>query len=115
MASFYQWETKGFNLIIQGADNPLENWKQVVVSLGQNQKEVVVLNAIKDGETDAGIEVIEAENTIAISLSQKQTGKFQKGKCDVQVNVLYFDRERDTTIEGVVDVRNNLHKKVMNG
>lgn len=24
MASFYQWETKGFNLIIQGVDNPLD-------------------------------------------------------------------------------------------
>ena len=54
-----------------------------------------------------------ANDSIRIWLSQEATGKFKEGECEVQVNIYYFDRERDTSVEGVIEVRHNLHKKEM--
>lgn len=111
--SFYQWETKGLNLVIIGAEDPLEGWSHVVVSLGQGGRSRVDLHARDGGESDPGINVDVENDTIELSLSQEVTGRFAEGECDVQVNILYHDRERDTTLEGVVEVRHNLYRKVM--
>ena len=112
--SFYQWETKTYKLTIEGAENPLDGWEQVIVSVGQNNKEVVRFSTINGGDSDEGIEV-EGLDTIYIHLSQQQTGKFKVGKANIQVNVYYTDSERDTTVEASVQVKNNLHRRVMNG
>ena len=119
MAHFYQWETKGFSLNLRGEDGELrdppvlDGWREVVVSLGQNRREKVALTARSEGQSDDGVSVDATDDRIEIWLSQEATGRFREGVCEVQVNLYYFDRERDTSVEGEIEVRHNLHKKEM--
>lgn len=121
MASFYQYETKDFNIYLRGEggevlpEHPLEGWNKVVVSLGQTQREKVALTASSGGESDDGISVDVENDLVAVHLSQEQSAKFNVGNCQVQMNIYYDDHERDTSAQGAVEVKGNLHRRVIDG
>ena len=121
MASFYQYETKDLNIYLRDkggetlAERPLEGWKKVVVSLGQTQREKVALTASSGGEPDDGIAIDVDNDLISVRISQEQSGKFSTGECQVQVNIYFEDEERDTSAQGTVEVKGNLHRRVIDG
>lgn len=112
--SFFQWETKSFEVLIEGAEAPLQNWKQVIVTLGQNKKAKVNLCTSVDAPNPY-LEVIEAEDKLVVHLSQEDTGLFKEGMCTIQVNIYYEDTERDTTFDETISVYGNMYKKRMEG
>ena len=113
MAFFYCYETWPCTITLQSdAQNDqdptpsvLEDYSEVIVSFSQGSQ-LVELSGTR-------LAIDDTEDTISFTLTQAETGKFRKGSADVQVNVLYIDTERDTSAQGVVEVRDNLHKKVM--
>ena len=116
-AFFYIYETVDFPIQVvsdDGSTGILEGYKVVIVSFGQNGKEIIA----KDSSmSDVSVDV--STDTINVHLSQEDTALFKIPKTDdsapveVQVNILYEDKERDTSAEGEIEARNNLHKKVM--
>ena len=110
--SFFQWETKTFDAEISGGPEPLVGWKQVIISLGQNKREKIAL-MLNYGDTSESIEVHEDTDTITVYLNQEQTGQFSPGICDIQFNILYFDKERDASYDETITVLHNMHKKEM--
>ena len=111
MAGFYSWETVSLPLTItdpegQPATEALVDCEEVVVTISQGRCRRVEL-----GSSELAIDPETA--TIVASLTQEQTGLFQEGAAQVQVNILYRDSERDVTTKGSIEVHDNLHKKVM--
>lgn len=104
MAQFYVYETVDFTITLTPSD-ALQNYDNVVVSIGQGQ---VILN--KD-QTELGIDV--ENGKINLHLSQEETAMFSRGKAEIQVNIYYTDKERDTSVMGRIDVKDNLYKEVM--
>ena len=112
---FYQWETARLRLKIQEKDEPeakpLEGYKLIVVSLDQGKGRGMYHG---DYFFEAGSPDVSVENSyIDLYFSQEEAGKYADVTTKVQVNILYDDTERDTTVEGKIKVLNNLYKKVM--
>ena len=115
-AFFYIYETVDFPIIVTAEETTgiLDGYKEVIVSFGQNGNEILT----KDSSmSDVSIDT--ETDTINVHLSQEDTSKFKVSKtddvttADVQVNILYEDKERDASASTEIEVRNNLHKKVM--
>ena len=106
MAGFYIWETKTLHLQLI-PETALDGFKDVIVTLAQEWSEAIVEKSTAD------LVIKEQEGQIDVGLSQEETAKFVPGKVRIQVNLLYNDSERDTTVQGVVEARDNLHRKVM--
>ena len=108
MAYFYTWETKELTLILVDSDRkkkPLAGYDSIVVSIVQADVTVSL--------TDDRLTVNEDKGTITFTLSQTETSRFKEGYVDIQVNVLYDSGERDTSVKGRIEVRDNLYKQVM--
>lgn len=104
MAHFYVWETVDFPIHLTPKE-ALQDYDHIIVSIGQGQ---VLINKSDD---ELGIDV--DEGLINIHLSQEETGKFVKGKAELQVNIYYTSTERDTSVKAKIDVKDNLYKEVM--
>ena len=104
MTGFYQWETKTLILKIKPV-SALQGVKSVIVSIAQSR-------AMIEKHTD-DLTIDEDAGTISVYLHQEETARFTVGSAQVQVNLLYHDAERDTTVKGSVQVWDNLHKEVM--
>lgn len=110
MASFYIWETVDFPIQLTSEDKNsdiLKDFKDVIVSLNQN-------NILLEKNSTSKDIIIDSENDIInLHLSQDDTGLFDPGKVIVQINILYSDGERDTTVQTSIKALSNLHKEVM--
>ena len=110
MASFYIWETVDFPIQLTSEDENsdiLKDFKDVIVSLNQN-------NILLEKNSTSKDIIIDSENDIInLHLSQDDTGLFDPGKVIVQINILYSDGERDTTVQTSIKALSNLHKEVM--
>lgn len=106
MAGFYIWETKTLYLQLK-PETALDGFKDVIVTLAQEW------SGIKVEKLTSDLVIKEDVGQINVHLTQKETGQFVPGKVRIQVNLLYNDSERDTTVQGVVEARDNLHRKVM--
>lgn len=116
-AFFYIYETVDFPIEVTSKDETtgiLDGYKKVIISFGQNGNEVLA----KDSSmSDVSIDT--ESDIINVHLTQEDTSKFKVSKtddvstADVQVNILYEDKERDASASTEIEVRNNLHKKVM--
>lgn len=110
-AFFFQYETAELKLLIRGEGKPLEGYDKVVVSFDQGAQRGM---HHADFAFDAGsAEVDVEESTITLYLGQEDTGQFAAAPARVQVNIHYTDQERDVTLEGRVEVRENIYKRVM--
>jgi len=114
MAGFYQWETEPLKIRVRykdGQGNPLEGYRLIVVSLDQGVGRGLYHGDyfFEEGSPDVDV----AEQTINLYLDQEESGKYAAGPTDVQVNILYSDRERDVTVEGEIEVWKNLYPKEM--
>ena len=112
MAHFYKYETVDIPLKFTPT-GVLENYSHIVVSIGQ--KGIVQIDKT---EEDSGLEIDVENDTIVLSLSQEETGKFTGGdsisnKAQIQVNIYYDNAERDVSTVGTIDVYNNLYEKVI--
>lgn len=110
MAYFYAWETKTLSIGLknkQGEYDPeiLNDYKEIIISIKQPSCQIDIREV--DVDTEQGI--------LSIHLDQEQTSIFKKGKARIQVNIYYNNEERDTSVEGEIEVRENLYQKVMNG
>ena len=105
MPFFYIYETVDFPIKITPA-SALEDYKHIVVSMGQKGKTLI-------NKKDAELGIDTQEGIINMHLSQEETGKFKVGEADLQVNILYNNTERDTSAMVMLDVRENLLKQVM--
>ncbi len=111
MARFYKYETIDIPLKFTPT-GVLNNYKHIVVSIIQNG-----IIQIDKTEDDLSIDI--NEDTITISLSQEETGKFSGGDennpkmAKIQVNIYYENKERDVSTVGIIDVYDNLYKKVI--
>ena len=113
MAFFYIWETWPCTLTLTTDDesSPLDDYDEIIVSFAQGSRLVEL--------TGNRLIVDDQAGTITLSLTQQETGKFSAGTPEkpqyakVQVNVYYLDHERDVSAQGSVEIRDNLHKKVM--
>lgn len=103
MAGFYVYETADLDYILTGVDDPLGDYEHIVISIVQGGKRIDLT------EADVGVE----GNTIHVHLTQEQTGQFREGSASTQVNVYYVDTERDVSVKGTIEVRDNLYKQVM--
>lgn len=101
-ARFYQYETVDLLLRILKDTTALQDYDEVVVTVAQNNTVVNVVN----------FEVNQEEGTIAVHMSQRETGKFRKGKATLQVNI-YRNKRRKATGYGNITVLENLYKKVI--
>ena len=113
MAGYYQFQTVDLEITIhsEDAEKPLEDYRQIVVSLDQGGGRG---NYHGDYIFDAGAPEVDVENSVInLSLSQEESGKYNSGKADVQVNILYDNAERNVTVMGRVDVKRNLYREVM--
>lgn len=106
MAGFYIWETKTLHLQLK-PETALDGVKNVIVTLAQEWAGTKVEKSTSD------LVIKEDVGQINVHLTQEETGQFVPGKVRIQVNLLYNDSERDTTVQGVVEARDNLHRKVM--
>ena len=111
MASFYVWETVDLELQLEreSGGKVLEDCKNIIVSLEQKNQLLE-----KDmSSPDLGIDY--DNDVIILHLSQEETGKFKPDNSDVvvQINFLYEDNERDTSVQGTIRALRNLHRKVM--
>ena len=113
MARFYRYETVDIPLIFTPS-GVLEGYESIVVSVAQDG----VIQIDKTSE-DTGLNIDTATDTITLSLSQEETGKFIGGdsnsprKAQIQVNIYYNNNERDVSTVGNIDVYNNLYDKVI--
>lgn len=108
-AFFYIYETVDFPLVLTSEDGQplLNDISNVMVSLRQS----IVL--VEKDLSSSDISLDTENNTINLHLSQEDTGKFKQGNAVIQVNLLYTNTERDTSVQGTITVLDNLHKKVM--
>lgn len=109
--SFHQYETEPLMLIIEkeGVERPLEGYAKIAVSFDQNCKEG---KFHADFLYEAGSSEVDVENSaINMHFTQEESGQFLPCQADVEVNVLYQDRERAATCEGKVNVFRNLYGK----
>lgn len=103
MPYFYSWETPDFELTITPPGS-LVDYDDIVVSFHQGSQFV----SLHKDEIDVSGDVI------YVKLTQEQSGKFSGDKpCDVEVNVLYADADRNASTWGEVWVRPNLYRRVM--
>lgn len=107
---FYIWETVNFDLKLTSdtLDKVLEGCRDVRISFGQHNQELVG----KDLSTK-DVTLFPDTDIVRVHLSQTDTSLFTPGEVIVQVNILYEDMERDTSVQGVILAVNNLHRKVM--
>ena len=111
MARFYRYETIDIPLIFTPA-GILNNYRHIMVSIAQDG-----MTQIDKDETQLSIDT--EQNTITLSLSQEETGKFAGGedgkprKAKIQVNIYYESTGRDVSTIGYIDVYDNLYKKVI--
>lgn len=101
-ARFYQYETVDLRIRLLKDTSILENCDEVVVTVAQQNITANVQN----------FEVNPSEGTIILHMSQKETGKFKKGKATLQVN-FYRNKRRKATGYGQLTVLENYYKRVM--
>lgn len=101
-ARFYQYETVDLLLRIIKDTTALQDYDEVIVTVAQGNTTVNVAN----------FEVDQDQGVITVHLSQKETGKFRKGKAALQVNI-YKNKRRKATGYGSITVLENLYKRVM--
>ena len=110
-AFFYQYVTAELKLLVRGEGKPLEGYEEIVVSLDQGKGRGCYHG---DYFFDAGsAEVDVDESAITVYLTQEESGKYAAVSTKVQVNIYYADHERDATLEGRVQVRENLYPRVI--
>ena len=105
-AGFYIYETKPLTLRFK-PDGVLVNSKEIIVTILQGISGTLI------EKTGADLAINLTDNTVTIHLSQEETARFQPGTAQVQVNILYEDRERDTTVQEQISVYDNLHREIM--
>lgn len=105
-AGFYIYETKPLTLRFK-PDGVLVNSKEIIVTILQGISGTLI------EKTGEDLEINLTDNTVTIHLSQEETARFQPGTAQVQVNILYEDRERDTTVQAQIGVYDNLHREIM--
>lgn len=111
MPFFYVWETVDFPIALtreDGGTGIMENCKDVIISLEQDG---VLLEKSRESPDVS----IDTENDIInLHLSQEDTGCFKPGRgVIIQINILYEDTERDTSVQATIEARRNLHCEVM--
>lgn len=110
MARFYKYETVDIPLKFTPT-GVLEDYSKIVVSILQS-------GIVQIDKTEEDLLIDVNEDTITLSLSQEETGKFFGGqdtpsKAKIQVNIYYENKERDVSTVGTIDVYDNLYKKVI--
>lgn len=110
LASFFIYETVNLPIHLTSKDGEtgiLTNCKNVVISLKQK-------SLLLEKDKESADVAIDAENdTINLYLSQEDTGRFKPGEASMQINILYEDKERDTSAQATILVLDNYHKEVM--
>lgn len=109
-AFFYQYATATILMNLEycdGTKGVLEGYKDIKVTLEQAGV------TLTKGIDELGVDV--EEDIIALPLSQEETAMFVTTYCEVQVNVLYEDSERDASASGKIMVKKNLYREVMHG
>lgn len=111
MPFFYAWETIDFTIQLtreDGTTGVLQDARNIIISFGQG-------NALIEKDMTSGDVGFDVDNdTINVRLSQEETGKFTPNhKAICQINILYESSERDTSCQVYIDVKPNLHRKVM--
>lgn len=113
MASFYVWETVDFKLVLEkDGGGVFDGIKDVIVSFRQptGGRKAMVEKDLKSGS----LIVDGAENSIIVHLGQEDTAVFKAAKdVLVQVNLLYENGERDTSVQESIEALSNLHEEVM--
>lgn len=114
LAGFYAWETIDLELIIEPS-GVLDGFEQIMVSVVQSSHRVN--KQYYSGSPEVSGDVIN------LHLNQEETGLFKfypQSECGantqnprVQVNILYPDGERDASTIELLDLYENLYKKVM--
>lgn len=105
-AGFYIYETKPLTLRFK-PDGVLVNSKEIIVTILQGISGTLI------EKTGADLAINLTDNTVTIHLTQEETARFKPGTAQVQVNILYEDRERDTTVQAQLSVYDNLHREIM--
>ena len=105
-AGFYIFETKPLTLKFK-PDGVLVNSREIIVTILQGVSGAMV------EKTGADLTINLAENAVELHMSQEETAKFQPGTALIQVNILYDDEERDTSVQGKMNVYDNLHREIM--
>lgn len=107
---FYIWETVDFDVKVTSdtLEKVLDGCRDVRISFGQNNYELVGKNL-----STIDVQLDYEKDIIRVHLSQEDTGLFTPGEVTVQVNILYEDTERDTSVQGIILAVNNLYRKVM--
>ena len=114
MTDFYVYETVDFsiNLTSKTQIAILEDVKDLVISFKQ-----VIKNAYRNNRAflEKNLSSDDIELDIENSrLSQEDTSKFiPNNKVQVQINILYNNEERDTSVKGEIMALDNLHEEVM--
>lgn len=106
MAHFYRFETKNLVLSIRGGDG-LAGYEHIIVSFQQ------LLSGARLDFFEDQLDISTEENTIGVHLSQDDTSLFQVGPVKVQVNIYYNSTERDVTVQGEIEVYDNIYRKVI--
>lgn len=93
---------------ICGIPYPKEDIKKIIITFSQYNKSIV--KEITEFEDD----VDNQHTKFSFKLEQCQTLCFEKGKIDIQVNILTNGGERFTSNITTVDIGGQTYKKVMN-
>ena len=107
---FFQWETADVKImLVDQDDNPipgiLNGVKDVTASFVQG------INSQHFHLEQLGVDP--ATSSIFVRFEQEQSAVFIKGKAEVQVNIYYDNAERDTSLKGVINIYDNLYKRIM--
>lgn len=108
---FHRYETEPLELVIEkeGVEKPLEDYLKIAVSFDQKTTDG---KCHIDILLDQGAPEVDVENsTINIHFTQEQSSAFMVAPANVEVNILYADRERQATCEGKVNIFRNLYDK----
>lgn len=104
MAHFYIYETKLFSIKFTPS-NVLLDYEHIIVSIQQAE---VIIN-----KTEKEMEIDKRNGRIYLNLSQEESGRFKKGNAKLQVNIYYNYHERDVSKQCIIEVRDNIYKKVI--
>ena len=118
MTEFYVYETVDFSInltsktqiaILEDVKDLVISFKQVIKNAYRNNRAFLEKNLSSDD-----IELDIENSRLNVHLSQEDTSKFIPNNIvQVQINILYNNEERDTSVKGEIMALDNLHEEVM--
>lgn len=110
MTGFYIYETVDLPFQLSREDETtgiLADCKNVIISFQQLD------TLIEKDKSSPDVAIDDENDIINVHLSQEDTAAFKPGHVSIQINILYENMERDTSVEAIVKAYRNLHRAVM--